>query len=133
MSIMIQGMEMPKTCCQCDLKVYDPELRWEENGIEQIGAWVCKRTRKIIWNTQRGENCPLVSLPEGHGRLGDLDKLVANFRESAEECKRLADAVESDPLTEVNNKVIYPAIIEAILRIKAAPTIVPAEGGGEDG
>ena len=67
MGIYIPNMEMPKTCCQCDLKIYDPEKRWNENGIEQIGAWVCKRTREIIWNTQRGENCPIFPLPEGHG------------------------------------------------------------------
>lgn len=78
--ILIRGMEMPKTCCQCELKIYDPELRWEENGIEQIGAWVCKRTREIIWNTQRGENCPLLPIPEGHGRLGDLDRLEGFLR-----------------------------------------------------
>lgn len=104
--ILIRGMEMPKTCCQCDLKIYDPEKRWNENGIEQIGAWVCKRTREIIWNTQRGENCPLVPLPEGHGRLGDLDSLQEEFKKS-HDGKRL-------------------------MLIDTAPTIVPAEGGGED-
>lgn len=71
--ILIRGMEMPKTCVQCDLKIYDPEMRWDENGIKQIGAWVCKRTREIIWNTQRGENCPLVPLPEGNSPWFDVD------------------------------------------------------------
>lgn len=100
--ILIRGMEMPKTCVQCDLKIYDPEKRWDENGIEQIGAWVCKRTGEVIWNTQRGEDCPLVPLPEGHGRLGDLDSLQEEFKKS-HDGKRL-------------------------MLIDTAPTIVPAEG-----
>ena len=73
--IVIRGMEMPKTCVQCDLKTYDPEKIWNDNGVERIGVWVCKRTREIIWNTQRGEECPLVPLPEKHGRLIDADAL----------------------------------------------------------
>ena len=105
--ILIRGMEMPKTCVQCDLKIYDPEKRWDENGIEQIGAWVCKRTGEVIWNTQRGEDCPLVPLPEGHGRLGDLYALQDEF-------KKFNDGKRS-------------------MLIDVAPTIVPAEGGGEDG
>ena len=78
--ILIKGMEMPKTCCQCDIKIYDPEKRWDENGIEHIGAWICKRTREIIWNTQRGENCPLFSLPERHGRLIDANVLIEELK-----------------------------------------------------
>lgn len=105
--IVIHGMEMPKTCCQCDLKIYDPEMRWDENGIKQIGAWVCKRTREIIWNTQRGENCPIVPLPEGHGRLGDLDALQEEF-------KKFHDG-------------------KRLMLIDTAPTIVPSEGGKADG
>lgn len=105
--ILIRGMEMPKTCVQCDLKIYDPEIRWDENGTEQIGAWVCKRTREIIWNTQRGEGCPLVPLPEGHGRLGDLDALQEEFKKS-HGGKRL-------------------------MLIDTAPTIVPSEGGTDNG
>ena len=118
MSVFIPGIKMPETCEDCRLSYTD-----------QYGVTICAACDDCAYSV----SCPLVPLPEGHGRLGDLDKLVANFRESAEECKRLADSVESDPLTEVSNKAIYPAIIEAILRIKAAPTIVPAEGGTDDG
>lgn len=107
MGIYIPNMDMPKTCVQCDLKIYDPEKRWNENGIEQIGAWVCKRTGEVIWNTQRGENCPLVPLPEGHGRLGDLDALQKEFKKSH------------------GGKIL--------MLIDTAPTIVPAEGGKADG
>ncbi len=38
MSIIIRGMEMPKTCVQCDLKRYDQERIWTDNGTELLGA-----------------------------------------------------------------------------------------------
>lgn len=105
--IVIRGMEMPKTCCQCDLKTYDPEKIWNDNGVERIGVWVCKRTREIIWNTQRGENCPIIPLPEGHGRLGDLDVLYKYI-------ERHEFTMSSGDMLEV---------------IENAETILEAEGG----
>lgn len=115
--ILIRGMEMPKTCCQCDLKIYDPEMRWDENGIKQIGAWVCKRTREIIWNTQRGENCPLIPLPEGHGRLIDGTDLYSTLDGGFD--------VDLDDLPETKDAILG--------MIAQADTIVPAEGGISNG
>lgn len=114
MGIYMPNMEMPKTCVQCDLKIYDPEIRWDENGNEQIGAWVCKRTREIIWNTQRGENCPLVPLPEGHGRLVDAERFRVIL------C-RLKERQNDDVATHALNW--------AIECLDKMDTIVPAEGG----
>ena len=112
--ILIRGMEMPKTCVQCDLKIYDPEKRWNENGIEQIGAWVCKRTGEVIWNTQRGDACPLLPLPEGHGRLGDLE---------------IAEAILHNKAFDLaGTSGEYNALMWALRQIKAIPTIVPSEG-----
>lgn len=111
--LVIRGMDVPKTCCECDLKFYDPKKQWDENGIEQIGAWVCKRTREIIWNTRRGDNCPISSLPEGYGRLIDADAF----------CRFVA-----------NNSRIDGIIAAGIISyVNSAPTIIPAEGGGKDG
>ena len=115
--IIIKGMEMPKTCCQCDLKIYDAEIRWDENGIEQIGAWVCKRTREIIWNTRRGENCPLVPLPEGHGRLIDAERFRVIL------C-RLKERQNDDVATH--------ALKWAIECLDKMDTIIPAEGGTDE-
>ena len=110
--ILIRGMEMPETCCECDLKIYDPKLRWDENGIEQIGAWVCKRTGEIIWNTRRGESCPFFPLPKGHGRLVDADAF----------CKQIA-----------NSRRIGGIVAAGIISyVEHAPTIVPAEGGADE-
>lgn len=119
--ILIRGMEMPKTCCQCDLKIYDPEKRWDENGIERISAWVCKITREIIWNTQRGDNCPLVSLPEGHGDLADKQAFIADIAGFIE-CMTKAGVV-------VDGEMLYGKLLDALDNAK---TIVPAEGGTDD-
>lgn len=124
MGIYIPNMEMPKTCCQCDLKIYDNEMRWDENSIEQIGAWVCKRTREIIWNTQRGENCPIVPLPEKHGRLIDADDMQSIINTMK------AEAV-MDGLRGVHPDITHYMLMQEML--EDAETIIEAEGGGEDG
>jgi len=57
MSILIKGMEMPKSCEDCMLESY-------------CGLWVLLKDRPA-----RHPDCPLIELPP-HGRLGELDKLI---------------------------------------------------------
>lgn len=122
--LVIRGMNMPKTCAHCDLKRYDQERIWTDNGTELLGAWVCKRTDEIIWNTQRGKNCPLFLLPERYGRLVDLDALI-------NELYNLLDKREKDAAFCGN---MGPSVTwdDAIDCIKAARIIIPAEGGTDD-
>lgn len=91
MSIVIQGMEMPKTCDDCFLPLRYCPYAMKENG-----------------------ECPIIPLPEGHGRLIDADELLMDACEVCEVC--------GDGFT-----------ISGFSReqIENAPTIVPAEGGGE--
>ena len=68
MSIVIKGMEMPKHCLDCVLKNDDDDCmaqKWKE--------WK-------DWEDMR-EGCPLVELPEKHGRLIDGDELITAFPE----------------------------------------------------
>ena len=132
--ILIRGMEMPKTCCECDLKTYDPEKVWNDNGIERIGVLVCKRTGEVIWNTQRGENCPLYPMPEGHGRAIDADAIVAAIEKQVTErdkimelCKRVGDMENYFRCSKYQT-----AIVSFARMLNNAPTIVPAEGGEAD-
>ena len=118
MSILVKGMGMPKTCVQCCMRRYDQEKIWNDNGIERIGTWTCIHTGEVIWNTQRGENCPLVPLPEKHGRLIDADALTKLLNE--EEHK-----------AEDEEFYLGVAWFRTFKRLtELAPTIVPAEGGG---
>ena len=60
--ILIRGMEMPKTCGDCPLSALRMDCKLTGRDISH--DWM---KRKIPdW-------CPLVPLPEGHGRLIDAD------------------------------------------------------------
>ena len=84
MSECVVRMEMPQNCINCD-------LRYECN------AFYAKRKHNPLM-----KGCMIVcQLPEGHGRLGDLDELAAGC-DAPYWCRWLSE-------------------------IEDAPTIVPAE------
>lgn len=103
MGIYIPNMEMPKTCQICRTAKFDRIVgceEWDRLSIAQ---------RMYI----RSETCPLIPIPEGHGRLIDADKL--DYTMLYKENWMRGTGVEA------------PAIWKS--DIDAAPTIVPAEGG----
>lgn len=106
MSVLIKGMEMPKSCGFCPLR---HEAR---DGDE------CYLGASLTEYQKRPDNCPLVHVPP-HGRLIDADALEHDFREDAdEEWNRFATPVNwSDAFDDVANIVAD------------APTIIPAEEG----
>ena len=67
MSVLIKGMEMPKSCEKCPCKTADA-----------FGGLGCQTTGYIPLrkaNQDRPDWCPLVEIPP-HGRLIDADALV---------------------------------------------------------
>jgi hypothetical protein len=58
MSVLIKGMEMPKSCDDCYIANCPNDIGYTDMG---------KCSRHI--------NCPIIEVPEPHGRLGDLDAL----------------------------------------------------------
>lgn len=62
MSILIRGMEMPKTCGKCQIK----------NAIE-CNRWKLVRSDML----DRHKDCPIISVPP-HGDLIDRDVLISN-------------------------------------------------------
>lgn len=95
--ILIRGMaKMPGNCRECMFAGFGG-MRHELNVCMFSGE-----SQSLI-SHERMSKCPLVPLPEGHGRLGDLDALQEEFKKS-HDGKRL-------------------------MLIDTAPTIVPAEGG----
>ena len=105
MSILIKGMEMPKSCYDCSfaVEVYDGS-----------GVYACVVTDKCVCRgAGRHDDCPLVPVPP-HGRLIDADALKEAFcgncfaDEKPMEC--------SEPCMDMR------IILEA-------PTIIPAEEG----
>lgn len=98
--IVIRGLEMPNNVFDCPLNSFGIcNLSQDETHCDCIGD-------------SRPEWCPLVPLPEGHGRLIDADAF----------CRFVA-----------NNSRIDGIIAAGIISyVNSAPTIVPAEGGAED-
>lgn len=95
MSILIEGMEMPKTCEICPLV-----NRFVTVEFKSIKCKVTKKLRPDSCLT-RPNSCPLVEVPEPHGRLIDADMLLEEF----------------------DGTYKYVALI------KKAPTVIPAEEG----
>ena len=82
MSVLIKGMEMPKTCEECDLCTSDGyciatggDSLWDAlpEGAEYFPTG---------W---KYEGCPLVEVPAPHGRLIDADALIAQMTSDAEQ------------------------------------------------
>ena len=114
MSIMIKGMDLPECCDKCPFKKYI--------GYDRL---VCGITGyrfyafDVGWGDKpyiRHESCPLVEIPDKHGRLIDADALI--------EC--LATLLHF-PSNLVNGQWIVNTLREQ-------PTIIPAEppSGCED-
>ena len=93
--ILIRGLEMPKSCDECRL--------FNESWCMALGVENWRKSYNKPPEGGRLPDCPLVPLPEGHGRLIDADELIK--------------------AKSVNN-------IAIMIDIADAPTIVPAEGGG---
>lgn len=69
MSVIVKGMKMPDSCAVC---------RFAGRGGYFMERIVCMFTgeNEDAENVDRLPNCPLVALPDKHGRLGDLDALI---------------------------------------------------------
>lgn len=72
MSILIRGAGLPKSChnCPCAVELFD--------YYDNTHSCECNILQKDTTNysTERRKDCPLVEVPEHHGRLVDLDKLI---------------------------------------------------------
>lgn len=102
--ILIRGMaKMPGNCREC-MFAGSGGMRNELNVCMFSGE------SQLLLSHERMSKCPLVPLPEGHGRLGDLDSLYQAL--IAHEFTMTA----GDMLEVIAN----------------AETIVPAEGGNAD-
>ncbi len=117
--ILIRGMEMPKSCDVCPFVGTNDDLmsddyRYLYCGFPYMGQFVTD------YEATRHPDCPLVPLPEGHGRLGDLDALEVKLRE---------EALQHTCIGDLNRMIL--GVGEVIDRIRMADTIVPAEGGKE--
>ena len=100
MSIIVKGMEMPENCTRCDY----------------IGLNVAIGCPVMSGTNGRATDCPLVALPDKHGRLVDADALRDRLR-------NLAD----DDWNANTTTTWSEAFSECDDMVDDAPTIVEAE------
>lgn len=80
MSVIVKGMEMPENCYECPCCRHD-----SRNGHQKEQ---CNLTLDVFDKNYferlegRAQNCPLVALPDKHGRLVDADALFDEMEEA---------------------------------------------------
>lgn len=108
MSECVVRMEKPKSCDDCDIAI-----KYQRFGTEIQCPF-------LGWYADY-DNCPvLLQLPEGHGRLGDLDELL-NLMFHYDDYYGAKEAHDVDLIHR--DSICYA--------IENAPTIVPATEGGK--
>lgn len=103
MSVVIKSMQMPEDCREC---------RFQDYGFNTGDTWcgvndviLAKNFRAIEFDGRPGW-CPLVELPEHHGRLIDADELKTAFPR----CDNNMDIKIASARATINH---MPTIIEA--------------------
>ena len=116
MSVLINGMEMPKSCFGCHLFKLDDTDLW---CIANHYAGCCRALSKYIdenkFVNERHPDCPLIEVPTSHGRLIDADFEEQHYTSMT--TNPTPDVTEQDK----RNSLI---IIEAL---QMAKTVIEAE------
>lgn len=134
--LIIRGMEMPKDCPHCefaaigyaspmssDCTLYCRAVdKFKDCATEILKD---KPYEVISHYNDRPDWCPLVPLPEGHGRLIDADALDRAFTDLRFNSDGTLNHWGDRPGWCMHGYEVEKLIADA-------PTIVPAEGGGEE-
>lgn len=98
MSVMIRGMTMPDMCSECDFLcglIYPDGIYVCDCPAETIHG---SNVTRAVEEDARHPECPLVEVPEPHGRLIDADALeaVAEFYETELELRKAPIVIEAE-------------------------------------
>ena len=85
MSVVIKGMQMPKNCGECPVALSGKYCR------------INKTHTTFIRLPIRPDHCPLVELPEHHGRLIDENEIIVPSLGSWADQVIVADAIMDAP------------------------------------
>ena len=123
MSVLVKGMDMPSECLTCPFKHM-------VGGIKLIGGvwhkeWYadCKNEFvETVYNTYsdpvrrsgKRPDCPLIEVPEPHGRLVDADALERNLI----------------PMQSAQNNLVARGVRKSRGVLRNMQTVIPAEEGG---
>lgn len=114
MNVLIRGMQMPKECRECPMMDYG--VMTGRTYCDVNGKTLAESYRPIKFDG-RPDWCPLVALPENHGRLIDADALMNIF---------------ADRLTKVSvrygiDSAVAGAVSGAMKLLDVQPTVIEAE------
>ena len=113
MSILIKGMEMPKDCPMCIAAHYNKLDEFTGCEIVSGKKYAVQRDAEYANSSTRPDWCPLVPVPP-HGRLGDLDRMLAD------------NEIYYNQLGRADGEI--GARYRSVKRsIELAPTIIPEE------
>lgn len=123
MAILIEGMEMPKSCWDC---------YFQDCGNCLLNSH--KAVDKNIVKDRIDEDCPLIEVPEPHGRLIDADALVEDMKRQCEEVFKI-DAVSPDDFwiirDQAYNERLWKTWCESFFEyLKTRETIIPESEEG---
>lgn len=105
MSVIVKGMEMPKTCLQCMSSGFRTAIKCTEWTELSSGL---RETIKAL-------SCPLVEIPDKHGRLIDADAFFDQF-----------SSVERT--VSFGASGLYVDIHDLYEILSSLPTVIEAEG-----
>ena len=107
MAILIKSMKMPFTCLTCDF----------HKCAGGVGDFCSLTKRRQFRFKNRPKGCPLIEVPEPHGRLIDADALRDN--------SSVIEIDSHDSVIEINSHdgTILAINVEII---DDAPTVIPA-------
>lgn len=121
-----------KVCVNADCPLCAEYTTKVEFGIDADGNPLCMVYHE---NVTEPDIYDVIRLPEGHGRLIDADALAAKYTEEIKKLEEWAKIQEKEGRLDMFRACHLRAayLAEAKLNIEATPTILPAEGGNEDG
>ena len=105
MGVYIKGMRMPENCSECPVALSGKYCRINKT---------CETFKAL---PIRPTHCPLIALPDKHGRLVDADAMMDDICNSINQMTKIGIAVDGNYLWGKLNDAL-----------DSAPTIVEAEG-----
>lgn len=112
-------LEMPEDCPMCPFANYDMFSTFCGCNIVRGKRWAVKNDKDYAESSTRPDWCPLIEVPEPHGRLGDLDRLEQMFVD-----------IDNATYSGFDGTEPFYSAEDAAQIIRLAPTVIPAEEGG---
>jgi len=134
MAILIKGMEMPKTCNDCPLHELFFAFGKQNIVCSPTGHALGGIDEKHLKESRNAGYCPLIEVPEPHGRLIDADALAEDLKRQCEEVFKI-DVVSPDDFwitrDQAYNERLWKTWCESFYKyLESRPTVIPASEEG---